>query len=174
MSVSFETMAVDFSRPSALGIEMIVSNKIERYEDKWRLVTYDTDKSGKCTARLMVTEMQDEINSFYEQQAERQKFLQEQLLEGTISPIGFFLEYCRMDVKDVAARLRVGKGTVKKHLTPKGFGSVKVETLQKYAKIFNVSVADFFSLIAVPAAASIEIKNFHERLIQHVTVADAK
>jgi transcriptional regulator with XRE-family HTH domain len=159
---------------SRLGETMIISNKIEQYDDVWRLVTYDTDDSGKCRARYVATEMQEEINTFYVQQAERLKNLQEKLLAGTISPIGFYFELYRMDVKDVAARLRVGKGTVKKHLSPKGFGSIKVDTLKKYAQIFDVSVGDFFSLISVPGAASIKLENYHERLLQHVTISDSK
>jgi len=153
---------------------MIISNKIEQYDDVWRLVTYDTDDSGKCQARYVATEMQEEINSFYVQQAERLQNLQEKLIAGKISPIGFYLEFCRMDVKDVAARLRVGKGTVKKHLTPKGFDSVKVDTLKKYAQIFDIAVGDFFSLISVPNAKAVKQEHYLERLLQHVTISDLK
>ncbi|MCP4610689.1 MAG: hypothetical protein GY845_18435 [Planctomycetes bacterium] len=150
---------------------MIITDKVEEFSDIWRLVMYDTNKEGRCVPQYTMTELQDEINTYYVQQVEKLSNLHKRLLASEISPIYFFMEYYRLDVKGLAARMKLSPSTVKKHLTFKGFSGVKVETLQRYAKIFDVAVCDFFQFTYVPDDVSFEVKRYNNRLIQHVTIS---
>jgi Cro/C1-type HTH DNA-binding domain len=149
---------------------MIVSSKREEYDGSFRLVLYETDSAGKCVPKYTKSDFDEQIDTYYTQRATEFDRLKTALFKGEISPIGFFLEYYHMNLKDLAARIQLRPGKVKKHLTPKGFASVNVATLQKYARIFDTNVADFFSFTFIPDGLSIESARYHDRLLQEITI----
>ena len=151
---------------------MIVSSKPDSYDGSWRIVLYEVDKNGRCEAQLTKPELDDQIPSYYVQRDLELKRLEQALTAGEISPIGFFMQYHSMDIKDLAARMRLSRGAVKKHLTPKGFARVKVEALQRYARIFDIAVSDFFQFTYVPEALGVEQSRHLERLLLKVTISD--
>ncbi len=151
---------------------MIISNKREYYDGSWRLVMYETDSEGKCVPRVKKSDFDDDIDTYYVQREIELKRLQEELLARHISPICFFLKYFHMDIKDVAARMKLSKKTVKKHMTSKGFGSVTIEALQQYARIFDISVSDFFQFIYITEDLSLKVEKYNDRLVQHVTISN--
>ncbi len=150
---------------------MIISNKREYYDGSWRLVMYETDRDGKCIPKIRKSDFDDDIDSYYAQREIELERLQGDLFSRRISPIGFFLEYFSMDIKDVAARMKLSKRTVKKHLTPEGFGSVKIEALRGYARIFDISVSEFFQFIYITDDLSVTVDKLNDRLMQQVTVS---
>ena len=150
---------------------MIVSSKREQYDGSWRLVLYDTDEDGKCVPRLTKTEFDDDIDTYYVQRVVELDRLRQELVACKISPVCFFMKYYHMDIKDLAARMRLAKKTVKKHLTSEGFDTVKVEELKRYARIFDVAVSDFFSFIFVNEDLSVKTDEFNDRLVQCVTIS---
>ncbi|MCP4680692.1 MAG: hypothetical protein GY854_35465 [Deltaproteobacteria bacterium] len=149
---------------------MIISEKIEKLESDWRIVLYDTNDKGKCAPNLRESDFHDDINEYFVQQALRTKSLLKLLEAREISPVGFFMEFHRMNVKDVASRMRLSSATVKRHLTYKGFGSVKVEMLQKYAQIFGIAVSDFFSFLYISSKMSAEVNQSSDGIVQHIRI----
>jgi hypothetical protein len=150
---------------------MIISSKREQYDGSWRLVLYDTDRDGKCNPKYTKTEFDEIIGSYYEQREMELTRLQRELYAGHISPVYFFLKYYHMDIKDLASRMKLRKSVVKKHLTPKGFDTIKVEQLRRYARIFDIAVSDFFQFTHVPENVSVEVEKYQGRLIQNVSIA---
>lgn len=149
---------------------MIITNKIEKVDDNWRLILYDTDQDGRCVPELKKTDFHDDINIYYIQQAERLERLLKQLMANEISPLKFFVDYYRIGMRDLAARSGVRASTIKRHLTPKGFAKARVEALQSYARVFNIGVGDFFLFLHIPEELSVEIKRYNDRLEQQITI----
>jgi hypothetical protein len=150
---------------------MIVSSKLEQYDGSWRLVLYDTDQDGKCNPKYTKTEFDEDIGLYYVQRDMELKRLQRELYAGQLSSVCFFMKYYHMDIKDLAARMKLRKSTVKKHLTPKGFDTIKVEELRRYARIFDISVGDFFQFTHIPEEVSAHVERYDGRLLQHVSIA---
>jgi hypothetical protein len=55
-------------------------------------------------------------------------------------------------------------------MSPRGFLSVDVATLVQYARLFDVSVADFFQFAVLGPGLHAEVKYFHDRLVEHLEV----
>jgi hypothetical protein len=47
---------------------------------------------------------------------------------------------------DVATRIGISTSQVKKHMSPKHFGSMKLSVAQQYAEVFGIPVADLFQI----------------------------
>jgi hypothetical protein len=150
---------------------MIISSKREQYDGSWRLVLYETDPDGKCHPKYTKTEFDEYIGTYYVQRDMELKRLQKELYTGHISPVCFFMTYHHMDLRDLASRMKLRKSTVKKHLTSKGFDAIKVEELRRYARIFDISVSDFFQFTHIPEKVSVQVDRYDGRLIQSVSIA---
>jgi hypothetical protein len=73
--------------------------------------------------------------------------LTEQLRAGTISPVYYYMMIEGLNIDEMAGRTGISKRRVKKHLTPAGFGKMKITSLKKYADVFNIPVANMFQII---------------------------
>jgi transcriptional regulator with XRE-family HTH domain len=147
---------------------MIISEDRDRYDGSFRLVLYSADSTGQCRAETRKSEMDDQIDSFYAQRQVEFERLKHQMLRGEISPIGFCLTYQNMTAADLAARMGLSRRQVKRHLRPKGFAAVTVEQLQKYARVFDVGVADFFQFLVEGKGVNVSVEQSADRLVQHV------
>jgi hypothetical protein len=58
-------------------------------------------------------------------------------------------------------------------MTPEGFAKVRVETLKGYARLFDISVADFFQFTHLEETLSAEIEDSPGRVVQKVVVSIA-
>jgi hypothetical protein len=150
---------------------MIVTGKRTEYDGSWRLIQYDTDEEGRAEAQLAPSHLDDVIDSYYVQREKEFHRLHAELLAAAITPIGFFMRWQHMTVPDVAARMKLRQSTVKAHLTPKGFERIDVRTLRRYARIFDVSVGDFFQFTELDGDLSVDVQHSADRLVQHVKVA---
>jgi hypothetical protein len=149
---------------------MIIASKADKHDNGWRIVLYDRQAPGQGSAapRLTQAEFHDEIDIYYEQrQLERDRLFGE-LVGGKTSPVGFYLQLQGMDVVDVAKRTRLRSGLVRRHMTPAGFSSVTVEQLTRYARVFDVSVGDFFWFARQRDGVAVEVKNQAGGLLQFV------
>ena len=150
---------------------MIIKGETEKLDGHWRLVMYDTDVDGKCVPRYTVTEFNEEIDSYYEQQDVKVKHLKKQLLASQISPLKFFMELYRLDAKGVASRAKLRPSVVKKHSTMEGFKNATVDMLQRYARIFNIQVADFFQFTLLKGDLEADVQSFENRMIQELVIS---
>ncbi len=153
---------------------MIIQKKSEGYDGSFRLVLYKKDEEGKTVAQRVKSDLDDQIATFYEQRRTELERLQRELVQGRISPISLFMQYENMTLADLAARIKLSRRKVKRHLTAAGFRDVTVEQLQRYAKVFDVAVCEFFQFITLEPGLSFETKNERDRLIQFVDVKPEK
>ncbi len=70
-----------------------------------------------------------------------------QLKAGTISPVYYFMMIEGLTVDELASRTGLSKFRVKRHLTLKGFGKMKIATLKRYTDILNIPLANMFQII---------------------------
>lgn len=61
-------------------------------------------------------------------------------LNGSVSPILYYMIRQRMDIGILAAYVGKWKWQVKRHMKPGVFASLSDDMLRKYAEVFNVSI----------------------------------
>lgn len=147
---------------------MIIQEKAEGYDGSFRLIMYEPDENGKLTEHARRSELEDQIETYYEQRQLEMERLKQQIQNGEISPIALCMTFQQMTVADLSARAKVAKRHVKKHLTPAGFRELTVELLQRYAKVFDVAVADFFQFLIVKEGVEVKAVHSNERLVQTI------
>lgn len=69
------------------------------------------------------------------------------LKEGEISPVYMYMTLAEISLAELAARVKLSKSRVKKHLDPKYFEKIKLSHLKLYAEIFDIPVSNFFQYI---------------------------
>lgn len=102
--------------------------------------TYGTVEGGSYM-------MENEIDDFWFKKSHMEKMLRERLLKAEISPLYYYMVLQEMTVAELADRSGMRKGKVKCHLKPEHFKKTRVSDLQKYAKAFNVQLANFFQIV---------------------------
>jgi hypothetical protein len=75
------------------------------------------------------------------------KSLLEQLRNGEISPLFYFMTIEGLTVPELAGRTGIAKYCVKKHVTPKGFQKMRISSLKRYADVLNIHIANMFQII---------------------------
>jgi hypothetical protein len=107
-------------------------------------LVYATDEKGNYTTALStgwepktiaLSNSIDEIN-------ERIATAKEQVKNGEVSPIVYFMEFSKMDIGVLSSYVGIWQWRVKRHFKPTIFAKLSDTTLQKYAETFNISVAE--------------------------------
>lgn len=147
---------------------MIIREKTEGYDGSFRLIMYEPAEDGKLTERARRSELEDQIETFYEQRQLEMERLKKQVENGEISPIALCMTFQQMTVADLSSRAKLSKRHVKKHLTPAGFRELTVDLLQRYARVFDVAVADFFQFLIVKEGVEVKPNHSNERLVQTI------
>jgi len=150
---------------------VIVSSKPEKYDGSHRLVMWEMDEDGRITSRLERAEFDTELDMYYEQRAKELVRLEKLLLAGEISPVGFFISYQSMTVRDIAARVRLSQSRVRSHMTPAGFEVASVQMLKRYAKVFGIAIADFFQFIHLTDELRVEAEHSPGRVVQRLSIS---
>jgi len=150
---------------------MIVRDRPEAFDGHWKLVLFDVDQAGSLTSELTDPITHGDVPLYYVQRHKEILRLKAEVEQGTISPLAFFVDLNRLNVADLAARAGVGRGTVQKHLTPKGFDAATVAQLRAYARVFDISVADFFAFLHLPDGLEAATHDHQNHLVQ---VTDVK
>lgn len=152
---------------------MIVRDRPEAFDGHWKLVLFDVDAAGGLTSGLTEPITHGDVHLYYVQRHKELLRLKAEVEAGKVSPLALFLDLNRMNVVDLAARSGVSRGTVQKHLTPKGFDGASVSQLRAYARVFDIAVADFFSFLHLPDGLEASSRDFQGHLVQ-VTDVKAK
>lgn len=66
----------------------------------------------------------------------------DQVANGVISPIVYFMEVNRMDLSTLSAYVSIWSWLVKRHFKPRVFKKLNDKILKKYADAFEISVAE--------------------------------
>ncbi|MCR4032687.1 MULTISPECIES: hypothetical protein [Flavobacterium] len=105
---------------------------------------YATDENGNYTTTLStgwepktiaLSNSIDEIN-------ERIADAKQQVLDGEVSPIVYFMEVNKMDLTILSSYVGFWKWRVKRHFKPSVFATLSDKILQKYADTFEVSIEE--------------------------------
>lgn len=107
-------------------------------------VCYATDSSGKYVTELS-SGWDVKINALdvaWKDIAERTAKAKQQVLNGEVSPLLFFMEYRLMDIGILADYTGFWKWQIKRHMKPGIFNKLSDKKLQKYAEAFNVKADD--------------------------------
>jgi len=107
-------------------------------------VCYATDESGKYTTQLSNgwEVKATALDAAWNDVEERIATAKQKVLNNQASPILFFMEKALMDVEILAGYTGFWQWQVKRHLKPDVFNGLSENKLQKYADVFNVSIAD--------------------------------
>jgi hypothetical protein len=107
-------------------------------------VCYATDDSGKYVATqsrgwdVKITA----LDKAWEDIDGRIAAAKQKVLDGTASPLLFFIELNIMDINLLADYTGFWKWQIKRHLKPEVFKTLPEKKMQKYADVFNISVDD--------------------------------
>jgi hypothetical protein len=71
---------------------------------------------------------------------EKMKEVKQQILQGKLSPIAYYMEKNIMDEKLLATYIGLPKWKVRRHLKPDGFVKMDEKILRRYADIFGIPV----------------------------------
>jgi DNA-binding XRE family transcriptional regulator len=91
---------------------------------------------------------QEFIDDFFEKRERYRRDCLQRLEAGEISPVGYYFRILEMAEADLAARVRVSRRAVRRHLTPEGFGEIDLGLARRYAEVFGVPLANLFQVIA--------------------------
>ena len=101
--------------------------------------TYGTTRTGSYVAAHYLDDYHEKVRNW-----ERECF--EKLTSGEFSPVAYYIRLKDMSPADVAMRVGVSKGAIRKHMVPEHFAKVTVETARRYAEVFGVPLADLFQV----------------------------
>jgi len=100
---------------------------------------------------------QEFIDDFFEKRERYRRDCLQRLEAGEISPVGYYFRILEMAEADLAARVRVSRRAVRRHLTPEGFGEIDLGLARRYAEVFGVPLANLFQVFAAQDA-SVEVR----------------
>jgi hypothetical protein len=75
------------------------------------------------------------------------KSLLDQLRNGEISPVYYFMMIEGLTVPELAGRTGISKACVRRHITPSGFQKMRISSLKRYAEVLNIPLANMFQII---------------------------
>ncbi len=82
--------------------------------------------------------------------------LRKKVTGGEISPVQYYMTLEDLTVDELARRVNLRKGQVRKHLDPAGFGKAKVSTLKKYADVFNIPISFLLQVVMITHGEKVE------------------
>ena len=111
-------------------------------EGKLREPCYALDENGKYTTVKSVgwDPKNVIIQDAWKAVNEKIEYTKEQVEEGVLSPIAFYMEKQLMDVSILAAYTGFFRWTVKRHLKMKHFMKLNDQKLAKYADVFDIDL----------------------------------
>ena len=107
-------------------------------------LVYATDEKGNYTTSLSTGWEPKTIalSNSIEEINERISLAKQQVLNGEMSPIFYFMEVNKMDPEILASYVGLWRWRVKRHFRPSVFSKLNDKILQKYATIFSISVSE--------------------------------
>lgn len=112
-------------------------------EGKLREVCYAVDESGNYITVLSTgwTPKNAALKQAWEEVNEKAEEIKRKVLGGKLSPVAYYMEKNIMNLKLLSQYTGISKWRIRKHLKPKVFSKLDDETLARYAKAFETSVA---------------------------------
>ncbi len=96
---------------------------------------YTTEKSSGWEPKtIALSNTMKDIN-------DRVNIAKEKVLLDKISPIAYYMELAKMDLPILASYVGFWRWRVKRHFKPNVFSKLSNRVLLKYAKVFNITIA---------------------------------
>ena len=83
---------------------------------------------------------------WYKRRNLEREYLQK-VKQGEISPIAYYMVLEELTPSELADRVRLSTRRVKKHMTPRHFGTATLSQLQRYCEVFNVPLVNMLQVI---------------------------
>jgi len=116
--------------------------------DHWHNIQYAVGENGKYT--LVPSSGWEPVNiANYQAWGIIEEGLSqviEKVSAGELSPLAYHMEKGLMDIALLAKYARLSRWRVKRHLRPDVFCRLPLNLLEKYAKVFNISVEELQKL----------------------------
>lgn len=91
---------------------------------------------------------QEFIDDFFEKRERYRLDCLRRLEAGEVSAVWYYQQVLGLAEADLAARVRVSRRAVRRHLTPAGFGEVDLRLASRYAEVFGIPLANLFQVVA--------------------------
>jgi hypothetical protein len=112
--------------------------------DHWHNIQYAVDENGKYT--LVPSSGWEPVNIANDQawgtNGEGLSKVIEKVSAGELSPLAYHMEKGLMDIALLAKYVRLSRWRVKRHLRPDVFCRLPLTVLERYAKLFNISIEE--------------------------------
>jgi hypothetical protein len=113
-------------------------------EGRFRDLTYAVDDDGKIIQVLSDgwEPKNEAMRQAMDLVREKTEEVRIRVMNGELSPVAYFMEKNIMDVKILADYAGLKKRRVRRHLKPRYFRQLDLDTLKRYADAFAISVDD--------------------------------
>jgi hypothetical protein len=120
--------------------------KDEVPQDKGKLteLVYATDENGNYTTTLSTGWEPKAIalSNSIEEISERIAIAKAKVENNEVSPICYYMEFCRMDIGVLSSYVGMWQWRVKRHFKPRVFAKLSDSILKKYAESFNITIEE--------------------------------
>jgi hypothetical protein len=127
-------------------------------EGKISDLNYAVDDSGKYISRQSLgwQPKNEALSMAWDIVHEKTVHARQEVIAGILSPIAFYMELNLMDVKILSSYTGISKWRVKRHLKMRIFKKLHRGVYEKYARAFNIQVADITDINKI---REFELKN---------------
>ncbi|MGK4568438.1 hypothetical protein [Flavobacterium sp. 3HN19-14] len=124
--------------------ESVPQDKGNLSKSNMKELVYATDDNGNYTTALSTGWEPKTIalSNSIEEINERISEAKENVKNGIVSPIAYFMEASKMDLTILSDYVGMWKWRVKRHFKPAVFAGLSDKVLQKYANAFDIKLAD--------------------------------
>ncbi|PZX91980.1 hypothetical protein DOS84_17950 [Flavobacterium aquariorum] len=107
-------------------------------------LVYATDEKGNYTTALSTGWEPKTIalSNSIEEISERIAIAKAQVENNEVSPICYYMEFCRMDIGVLSSYVGMWQWRVKRHFKPRVFARLSDSILEKYAESFNITIEE--------------------------------
>jgi len=117
------------------------------YEDKEQMMYVEREDGTYGPVRTGSYLTKHYLDDFWEKRRHLEAEARRRLCAGEISPVAYHMLVVDIPAADLAVRVGLGAGKVKKHMTPEGFARVTVAQAVRYAEVFGVPLANLFQVV---------------------------
>lgn len=96
------------------------------------------------------------VDDFWDKRKKLEQDCLQRLQRGEMSPVAYFLTLREIAPADLAARVGIATAQVKKHMQPRLFQKMRIETAARYAEVFGIALAELFQTPSVGGGAALE------------------
>lgn len=117
-------------------------------QGKFREPVYSLDENGNyTTVKSVGWDPKNEVmKEAWDSVNEKIENARQKVLDGKLSPIGYYIEKNIMDVSLVASYMGIWSWRVRRHLKPRRFNKLNEDMLKKYADVFNITVEQLLDI----------------------------